>query len=94
MLPMVTQQMEPQAIDRALIGTLELAGHDLPYVDLVDWPFLSTKLELDGTEYAYIRSFPIKGHSAVMPAAIDGLRAQGKAILIVERPDRYYVYTA
>jgi hypothetical protein len=28
-----------------------------------------------------------------MPEAVAALRAQGKSILIVERPERYYVYT-
>lgn len=91
---MVTQEMEPQAVDRSLIGRLGLAGKDVPYVDLVDWPFLGTKLSVDGTEYTYTRSFPIFGHSAVMPEAVDALKAKGKSILIVERPERYYVYTA
>ncbi len=91
---MVTQEVEPQTVDRSLIGRLELAGKDVPYVDLIDWPFLGTRLAVDATEYTYTRSFPIFGHSAVMPEAIDALTAQGKSILIVERPERYYVYTA
>jgi hypothetical protein len=94
MLAMVAQEMEPQVVDRSLIGRLELAGKDVPYVDLIDWPFLGTKLVADSTEYTYTRSFPIFGHSAVMPEAVDALKAQGKSILIVERPERYYVYTA
>ena len=85
---------EPQEIDRALIGTLGLAGQDVPYVDLEDWPFIGSRLIVDGTEYTYNRSFNILGHSAVMPAAVAELRAQGKAILVAQRKDRYYVYVA
>jgi hypothetical protein len=87
-------QTQPQEIDRALIGTLDLAGDEVPYVDLEHWPFIGAKLAVDGTEYTYVRSFIIQGHSAVMPAAVAELKAQGKSILVAERKDRYYVYVA
>jgi len=87
-------QTETQEIDRALVGTLGLAAFSVPYVDLEDWPFIGSRLVLDGTEYTYNRSFNILGHSAVMPAAVAKLRAQGKNILVAQRKDRYYVYVA
>jgi len=87
-------QAQPREIDRSLIGTLELGGDEVPYVDLEDWPFIGSKVVVDGTEYTYARSFIIQGHSAVMPAAVAELKAQGKSILVVERRDRYYVYVA
>jgi hypothetical protein len=88
------QQTEPQQIDPSLIGTLELAGAGVPYVDLEEWPFVGTRLVVDSTEYTYNRSFIIQGHSAVMPAAVAELQAQGRKILVVERKERYYVYVA
>lgn len=95
MQSMVTEQeTEPLEIDRALIGTLELAGAEVPYVDLEAWPFIGSRLAVDGTEYVYNRSFIIQGHSAVMPVAVAELQAQGRNILVVERKDRYYVYVA
>jgi hypothetical protein len=95
MQSMVAQQeTEPQEIDASLIGTLGLAGFDVPYVDLKDWPFIGSRLVVDGDEYTYNRSFNILGHSAVMPAAVAELQAQGCNILVVERQDRYYVYVA
>jgi hypothetical protein len=95
MQSMVAQQeTEPLEIDPSLIGTLELAGSEVPHVDLKDWPFIGSRLVVDGTEYTYNRSFNILGHSAVMPAAVAELQAQGRSILVVERKDRYYVYVA
>lgn len=44
--------------------------------------------------YRYERSYPIKGHSAVMPQYLREQSSAGKRPLIVERPDRYYVYFA
>ena len=88
------QQTEPLEVDPSLIGTLELAGAQVPYVDLNGWPFIGTRLVVDGTEYNYNRSFTIRGHSAVMPQAVAELQSQGHQILVVERQDRYYVYVA
>ena len=53
-----------------------------------------TRLRVGETEYTYDRSYPIKGHSAVMPGAIAELQAQGRQVLVAERSDRYYVYLA
>lgn len=88
------QQAEPLEVDSSLIGTLELAGSEVPYVDLNDWPFIGTRLVVDGAQYTYNRSFIITGHSAVMPQAVAELQAQGHQILVVERQGRYYVYVA
>jgi hypothetical protein len=95
MQSMVAQQeTDPLEIEPSSIGTLELAGAEVPYVDLEAWPFIGSRLVVDGTEYTYNRSFNIQGHSAVMPAAVAGLQAQSRKILVVERKDRYYVYVA
>jgi hypothetical protein len=87
-------QAAPLQLDPALVGALELGAFDVPYVDLNDAPFVHTRLRLDGTEYTYQRSFPVKGHSAVMPQAVAELLGQGRSILVVERNERYLLYVA
>ena len=91
---MTTEQAEPMEIDASLVGTLGLAGFEVPYVDLEALPEVRSRLLVAGTEYTYERTFPIKGHSAIMPAAIEELQAEGKRILVAERDERYYVYLA
>ena len=91
---MVTDPGIQLEIEPSLIGTLELAGFEVPYVDLEDEPFVHTRVRVGDTEYGYERSYPIKGHSAVMPAAIAGLRSQGRRVLVAERSERYLVYVA
>jgi len=82
------------AIDPAEIGSLELEGVVLPYVDLEGAPLVHSWLQLGSTEYTYVRSFPIKGHSAVMPGAMAELQSTGRQVLVAERDERYYVYLA
>lgn len=94
MQSMGTQAMAPLEIDGSRVGTLELQGFTVPYVDLEDEPFVHTQLLVDGTEYVYDRSFPIKGHGAVMPGAVAKLLEQGREVFVAERSERYYVYLA
>ena len=94
MQSMTTQEAAPLEIDRSLIGTLDLEGLQVPYVYLADRPFAHTRLRVDGTEYTYDRSYPVKGHSAVMPGFIVELQAEGRQVLVAERSERYYVYLA
>ncbi len=91
---MVTEEATPIEIDRAAVGTLELADAELPYVDLNEEPAMRTRLALGDQEYEYVRSFPIQGHSAIMPEAVSEQLALGKHILVAERDDRYYLYVA
>jgi len=92
---MVTDQAEPPLdVDPSLIGELELDRFEVPYADLNDERLMHTRLLVSGTEYVYLRSFPIRGHSAVMPAAVAELLAEGRQLLIAERNERYYVYSA
>jgi hypothetical protein len=88
------QQTEPLAIDPEHIGALELDGREVPYVDIEDAPYIHTNLDVGGATYAYERTFPIKGHSAVMPQAVAELQSKGKRVLVAERSERYYVYVA
>ena len=94
MLTMLTKEATPLEIESALIGTLELEDFEVPYVDLEDLPFVHTTLIADGTGYSYDRSFPVRGHSAVMPAAVRELLGRGKQVLVAERRERYLVYVA
>ena len=94
MQAMVTQEEGAIEVDPRQLGTLELANFEVPYVDLEEEPAIRNKLRLNGTEYTYLRSFPIQGHSAVMPAAVEELQAQSKRILVAERKERYYVFAA
>jgi hypothetical protein len=79
-------------IDAAQLGTLELGGLWVPYIDLYDQDFVPTRLKVVHDEYGFDSSIIIKGHGAVLPQRIRELRSAGKKPLVVERGDRYYVY--
>ncbi len=91
---MATQQAEALVVDRSRVGTLELGRMTVPYVDLEDEPFVSSHLRVGDAEYTYSRSFPIKGHGAVMPDVVSELLAAGRSVLVAERRERYYLYLA
>lgn len=94
MQSMATQEALGLEVHPSRVGTLELDGAAVPYVDLEDEAAVHTRLRVDGTLYVYQRSFPTKGGSAVMPAAIAELQAKGKRVLVAERSERYVVYVA
>ena len=94
MQAMSTQAQAQLEIDPALVGTLELEGISVPYTNLEDAPLAPSLLRVGTTGYSYQRSFPISGHSAVMPAAMHELLADDKQLLVAERGERYYVYVA
>lgn len=79
-------------LDPSQLGTLELDGTWVPYLDLNDASFLPTHVTMADHEYAFSQSFNIKGHGAVMPQAVQVLRDQGKRPLVIERNQRYYVF--
>ena len=54
----------------------------------------SANVKVGGEAYLYDRSYPIKGYSAVLPAYLREQMDAGKRPLLVERPDRVYVYFA
>jgi hypothetical protein len=81
-----------QEIDDALLETYEEAGLLLPALRLTGGGPPQVELLVGGQLYRYQRSFPIKGHSAVMPAYLREQLNDGKKPLVVERPDRFYVY--
>jgi len=51
-------------------------------------------ITVEGKAYHYERSYPIKGHSAVLPGYLREQLNAGKEPLLIERPDRFYVYLA
>ncbi|MHB8377822.1 MAG: hypothetical protein ACYDEB_12835 [Dehalococcoidia bacterium] len=79
-------------LDPSQLGTLELDGKWVPYMDLNGEAFLPTHVTMADNEYAFSQSFNIQGHSAVMPQAVRALRDQGKRPLVIERHERYYVF--
>ncbi|MBF6601069.1 MAG: hypothetical protein IVW36_11220 [Dehalococcoidia bacterium] len=79
-------------LDARELGTLELDGNWVPYLDLTGEGFLPTHVTMADRDYAFKESFIIRGHSATMPQAIRGLRADGKRPLVIQRDDRYYVF--
>ena len=81
-------------VDPSFVGRLDLGTLEVPYVNLENQPLVHTRLLVEETEYAYDRSYPIKGHSAVMPGAVADLLAEGRQVLVAERGERYYVYLA
>jgi hypothetical protein len=79
-------------IDPVQLGTLEMDGVWVPYLDLYDAEFVPTRLKIVNDEYAFARSAPVRGHGAVLPGEIRQARDAGKKPVIVERGDRYYLY--
>jgi hypothetical protein len=79
-------------IDAAQLGTLELDGTWVPYIDLHDAEFMPTRLKVVRDEYGFESSMIIQGHGAVLPQKIRELKSAGKKPLVVERGDRYYIY--
>ncbi len=81
-------------IDPSLVGELDLGSFEVPYVNLERAAIAHTHLRVDDTEYVYDRSYPIRGHSAIMPGEVAGFLQQGRRVLVAERSERYYLYLA
>jgi hypothetical protein len=78
-------------LEVSLMGSLELEGPDVAYVNLEHLAAIPTRLRVADVEYTYNRSFPIHGHSAVLPEAVAELE-EGQRALVAERQERYLVY--
>ena len=94
MQSMTAQGATSLDLDPSVVGVLELDRFEVPYVNLGDAPFVHSRLRVGDVEYTYDRSYPITGHSAVMPDAIVEVQAEGRQVLVAERDGRYYVYLA
>lgn len=90
----MVQEAPTLTIDAADLGSLELDGQWVAYVDLYDEPFMPTRISLGADEYAYHSSVPVRGHGATLPPRIREVRAAGKKALVVERAGRYYLFVA
>ena len=91
---MTAEDPGPLQLDRSAVGSLDLGSIEVPYVDLQNVPYVHHRLAVDGAEYAFDRSYPVKGGSAVMPSQVSELVAAGRKVLVGERGERYYVYLA
>jgi len=65
-----------------VVPRIRMTGDALPDVEIV----------VGGRLYAYERSYPIKGHGATLPPHIRGALDEGKKPLVIERPERFYLY--
>ncbi|HET6614982.1 MAG TPA: hypothetical protein VFH62_03765 [Dehalococcoidia bacterium] len=74
------------------LGTIEIDGRWVPYLNLYELESIPTRLKIANDEYAFTRSAPVRGHGAVLPDEIREARNAGKRSVIVEREDRYYVF--
>jgi hypothetical protein len=77
-------ELEPFAADSLTLPLLRLNDIDLP----------GTLIRVGDQEYQYDRSYPIKGHGAIMPRYVSEQMNAGKKPLMVERFTRYYLYFA
>lgn len=69
-------------------------GLDVPLVDLADFESPYAQVKLSDTVYSYRQTFPVMGHSAVMPQHLRSLIEEGHNVLLARRGERYYVYVA
>lgn len=73
------------------LETLVAGPYELPYIEYGDVE-AAVKLVLDGEDYWYYKTFPLKGYGAVLPRAIAELEAQGHRPLLARYGTRIYVY--
>ena len=81
-------EFEPADLDVFVID-----GMNVPEIrQTTGEPAPKIEIKVGGQSYRYDRSVPIKGHSAVLPQYLREQMAAGKHPLLIERPDRLYVY--
>jgi hypothetical protein len=80
-------------IEDTELGEMPLPdGLIVPRVRMTTYGLPEVEITVGEQQYEYARSFPIKGQSATLPKAILGLMAENKKPLVLERPDRFYIY--
>jgi hypothetical protein len=82
LLELDESEIEPLVLDGLEVARIRLTGGPPPY----------SAATLGGREYRYERSFPVKGYGAALPTFLRERLAEGKTPLLIERPDRFYVY--
>ena len=83
MLELDEAEIEPFPFDGLIVPMIRLTLTDEPP---------DIELKVGAQTYKYARSYPIKGYSAVLPAFIKEQLSSGQKPLLIERPDRLYVY--
>ena len=82
--------MEFEASD---LDTFVIDGMPVPEIrQTTGEPAPKVEIKVADQVYRYDRSVPIKGHSAHLPRYLREQMAAGKRPLLIERPDRLYVY--
>jgi hypothetical protein len=66
----------------------------VPRIRMTTYGLPDTEVLVGDRAYEYERSYPIKGHGATVPKHIREVLNEGKSPLIIERPDRFYIYLA
>ena len=75
------------------IDYFEIDGMMIPEIrQTTGEPAPKVEIRVGELPYRYDRSVPIKGHSAHLPKYLREQMAAGKNVLLIERPDRLYVY--
>ena len=75
------------------LDTFVMDGMNVPEIrQTTGEPAPKTKIKVGEQAYTYDRSVPIKGHSAHLPKYLREQMAAGKSVMLIERPDRLYVY--
>jgi hypothetical protein len=76
-------QIEPLPLDGIEIPRIRLTlGEPPPY----------HQIKVGDQTYEYEKSYPIKGHSAVLPRFVREQMGSGRQTLVIERPTRFLVY--
>lgn len=73
------------------LETIYNQGLELPYVD-IGQAEPAIKLVLDGEDYWYFRTLPLKGYGAVMAPYVRHLLEEEKKLLLARFWNRIYIY--
>ena len=83
-----------QEYDDRLLEPFDVGGLVVPLLRLMTADVPAVDIKVGGQEFRYDRSYPVKGYGAVLPKYLAEQVAAGKRPLLIERPERYYVYWA
>ena len=81
-----------QSFDLTQLEEFPLDGMIVPRIRMYTDSLPDINIQVGEQPFQYDRSCPIKGHSAILPGQIRDALAAGKRPLVIERPDRFYVY--
>jgi hypothetical protein len=81
-------------LDSLSVETFAAEERDVPLVNMAELESSHAQVKLGDTVYFYKQTFPVMGHSAVMPRQVRGLIDEGHQVLLARRGERYYVYVA